>query len=203
MDMQKVFSKNVINTLTIVIITVMVAAAILGWYMGWFSDLNAMREFVWKAGPLGPGVFVIIQIMQVVLPFIPGGVTLMTGVLVFGPLWGFVLNYVGVCIGSGINFYLARQYGKRLVTQLVDEQTYNKYIGKIENSKGFERFFALSILLPFFPDDTLCLLAGLTNMTPKKFSAIIFLTKPPSIAVYSLVLFSAGNMLSKMIGSML
>ena len=126
-----------------------------------------------------------------------------TGVLVFGPLWGFVLNYVGVCIGSGINFYLARQYGKRLVTQLVDEQTYNKYIGKIENSKGFERFFALSILLPFFPDDTLCLLAGLTNMTPKKFSAIIFLTKPPSIAVYSLVLFSAGNMLSKMIGSML
>lgn len=192
--MQKAFSKNVISAIAIGIMVGMLLFAFFGWYMGWFRDLDSMRAFVGKAGFLGPVVFLVLQILQVVLPFIPGGVTLMTGVAAFGPVWGFVLNYIGVLAGSMINFVLAKKYGKPIVTSLVDESTYNKYIGKLSNSKGFERFFAIAILLPFFPDDTLCLLAGLTKMTPKKFLAIIAIAKPPTIAVYSFVMLSAGHM---------
>ena len=158
--------------------------------------LESMRTFVAAAGPLGPVVFLLLQIAQVVLPFIPGGVTLTTGVLAFGPWFGFLLNYAGVVAGSIINFYMARRYGHRLVLHLVDEKTWQKYIGRLDNSRGFTRFFALAILLPFFPDDTLCLLAGLTNMRADVFTVILLVGKPLTIAVYSAIYLYAGSLLA-------
>ena len=193
--MQKSAVKNLLNGLAIGITAAIVIFGVYGWCVGWFKDIDRMRTFVGRAGVFGPMAFITIQILQVVLPVIPGGMTLITGVVIFGPVWGFVLNYAGVAIGSAINFVLAKKYGKKLVTHLVEEETYNKYIGKIENSKKFERFFALAILLPFFPDDTLCLIAGLTNMSYQKFAAIILLGKPLTIVAYSIAFVSAGQFL--------
>ena len=50
-------------------------------------------------------------------------------------------------------------------------------------------------MLPFFPDDTLCLIAGLTNMSYQKFAAIILLGKPLTIVAYSIAFVSAGQFL--------
>ena len=193
--MQKSAVKNLLNGLAIGITAAIVIFGVYGWCVGWFKDIDSMRTFVGRAGVFGPMAFITIQILQVVLPFIPGGMTLIAGVVIFGPVWGFVLNCAGVAIGSAINFVLAKKYGKKLVTHLVEEETYNKYIGKIENSKKFECFFALAILLPFFPDDTLCLIAGLTNMSYQKFAAIILLGKPLTIVAYSIAFVSAGQFL--------
>lgn len=192
--MQKTVS--LLNAVAIILTAALAAFGFFGWYMGWFRDLESMRTFVAAAGPLGPVVFLLLQIAQVVLPFIPGGVTLTTGVLAFGPWFGFLLNYAGVVAGSIINFYIARRYGHRLVLHLVDEKTWQKYIGRLDNSRGFTRFFALAILLPFFPDDTLCLLAGLTNMRADVFTVILLAGKPLTIAVYSAIYLYAGSLLA-------
>ena len=47
---------------------------------------------------------------------------------------------------------------------------------------GLTPLLHLAIFFPVAPDDFLCYLAGLTRMSLKKFSAIIFLGKPASIA---------------------
>jgi len=49
----------------------------------------------------------------------------------------------------------------------------------------------LAIFFPVAPDDFLCWLAGTTKMTLGRFSAIILLGKPASIALYSLGLSTA------------
>ncbi len=188
--------KHFIKGAAIIITAALVIFAVYGWAVGWFRDLESMRAFVSQAGAFGPAAFIAIQILQVVLPFIPGGVTLATGVAAFGPYWGFLLNYIGVAIGSGINFGLVRRFGKPALLHLVDEAAYHKYIGRIEHSKGFRRFFAIAILLPFFPDDTLCLIAGMTDMSWKEFWLIILIGKIPTIAVYSVVLLTAGHVFS-------
>lgn len=54
-----------------------------------------------------------------------------------------------------------------------------------ENQRKFQRLFAAAILLPFFPDDALCLVAGLTRMRWSGF-LLILLLKLPSVACYSL-----------------
>ena len=89
-------------------------------------------------------------------------------------------------------------YNEKLSTllHLVDEKTWQKYIGRLDNSRGFTRFFALAILLPFFPDDTLCLLAGLTNMRADVFTVILLAGKPLTIAVYSAIYLYAGSLLA-------
>ena len=141
-------------------------------------------------------IFILIQILQVVVPIIPGGVSLAAGVLIFGPVQGFFYNYIGIVLGSIIVFLLGRQYGKPLILSLVSEKNYNKYIGWLDDQNRFDKLFAWAIFLPIAPDDTLCLMAGLTKISLKKFIWILLLAKPASILAYSMLLVYGGNFIS-------
>lgn len=151
-----------------------------------FSSTDSLQSYLAGYGSLAPLIFIFIQIVQVVIPIIPGGLTCVAGVICFGPLYGFIYNYVSICIGSCINFLLIRKFGKPLLLQLSSQKAYDKYIGWLDKGKRFDKLFALAIFLPVAPDDFLCMLAGLTKMTFKKFTAIIALCKPCSILVYSI-----------------
>lgn len=157
------------------------------------ADVSARR---WALGPAG---FVGIQVVQVVFPIIPGGLTCIAGVLLFGPVWGFVYNYVGICIGSCINFSLAKQYGRPFVERSVSEKVWGKYIKWLDSPK-FDLYFALAIFFPVAPDDFLCLLAGLTPMKFRRFVAIILLGKPLALLAYSWGLATALSWLAQFLG---
>ena len=144
-----------------------------------------MEQFLKPFGIWGPLIFILIQVVQVVVPIIPGGVSCLGGVLLFGPLWGFVYNYVGICIGSACAFQISRRLGMQAVEKAADGQKYGKYLKWMENGT-FDKWFALAIFFPAAPDDLLCFLAGVTSMSFKKFMIIILLGKPLSIAAYSL-----------------
>ncbi|EOS8032382.1 TVP38/TMEM64 family protein, partial [Enterococcus hirae] len=168
--------------------------------LGVFKDLNSLRGLVGDSIILGPIIFILIQILQVVIPIIPGGISTAAGVLIFGPYAGFIYNYVGICIGSIIIFLLGRRYGKPFILSMVSDKTYNKYVGWLDNQNRFEKLFALAIFLPVAPDDALCLMAGLTNISVKKYTWIILLAKPLSIFLYSMALIYGGHFLSGLLG---
>ncbi|MFD1899890.1 TVP38/TMEM64 family protein [Enterococcus termitis] len=193
-------SRKIINCISIVGIIATIAVTIYFMRLGVFKDVNALRGLVGDSVILGPIIFMLIQIIQVVIPIIPGGISCAAGVLIFGPLAGFIYNYVGIAIGSVIIFLLGRQYGKPFILSLVSDKTYNKYIGWLDNEKRFERLFALAIFLPIAPDDALCLMAGLTKMSLRKFTLIIILAKPVSIFLYSLALIYGGTFLNGLLG---
>ncbi|MBO0472594.1 hypothetical protein IGL98_001661 [Enterococcus sp. DIV0840] len=193
-------SRKIINIISIVGIIATIAVTIYFVRLGVFKDINALRGLVGDSVILGPILFMLIQIIQVVIPIIPGGISCAAGVLIFGPFAGFIYNYVGIAIGSVIIFLLGRQYGKPFILSLVSDKTYNKYIGWLDNEKRFERLFALAIFLPIAPDDALCLMAGLTKMSLKKFTLIIILAKPVSIFLYSLALIYGGTFLNGLLG---
>jgi len=154
---------------------------------GVFESPEAIREFVQAGGIFAPLLFVAIQVIQVVLPIIPGGVTQLAGVIIFGAFWGFIYNYVGIVIGSMIAFQMVRKLGRPFL-QSVFNKHYDKYIGWLDKGKKFDRMFAIAILLPIAPDDFLCMLAGLTKMSFKKLTVILVLCKPPTIIAYSILL---------------
>lgn len=193
-------SRKIINCISIVGIIATIAVTIYFMRLGVFKDVNALRGLVGDSVILGPLVFILVQIVQVVIPIIPGGISCAAGVLIFGPFAGFIYNYVGIAIGSILIFLLGRQYGKPFILSLVSDKTYNKYIGWLDNEKRFERLFALAIFFPVAPDDALCLMAGLTKMSVKKFTLIILLAKPASIFLYSLALIYGGTFLNGLLG---
>ena len=189
-------SRRIINTISIIGLGLSIALTIYFINLGVFKDINALRGLVGNSVILGPIVFILLQILQVVIPIIPGGVSSAAGVLIFGPYLGFVYNYVGISIGSVIIFLLGRRYGKPFILSMISDKTYDKYIGWLDNQSRFEKLFALAIFLPVAPDDALCLMAGLTNMTVKKFTLIILLAKPASIFLYSMALIYGGTFLT-------
>ena len=193
-------SRKLINFISIIGLGLSIALTIYFINLGVFKDLNALRGLVGDSIILGPVIFIFIQILQVVIPIIPGGISTAAGVLIFGPYAGFIYNYVGICIGSIIIFLLGRRYGKPFILSMISDKTYNKYIGWLDNQNRFEKLFALAIFLPVAPDDALCLMAGLTNISMKRYTLIILIAKPRSIFLYSMALIYGGQYLSGLLG---
>ena len=152
---------------------------------GLFASEEAMAQFLSGFGIWGPLAFVGLQVVQVVIPIMPGGISCLAGVLLFGPVWGFVYNYVGICIGSALAFQIARKFGMPAVARAAGSQKLGRYLKWVDNGV-FDRLFAAAIFFPAAPDDLLCFLAGVTRMRFRKFLLIILLGKPFSIALYSL-----------------
>ncbi|EMF0160209.1 TVP38/TMEM64 family protein [Enterococcus hirae] len=198
--MNIVASRKLINFISIIGLVISIGLTIYFINLGVFKDLNSLRGLVGDSIILGPIIFILIQILQVVIPIIPGGISTAAGVLIFGPYAGFIYNYVGICIGSIIIFLLGRRYGKPFILSMVSDKTYNKYVGWLDNQNRFEKLFALAIFLPVAPDDALCLMAGLTNISVKKYTWIILLAKPLSIFLYSMALIYGGHFLSGLLG---
>lgn len=190
-------AKRIIYGVTVVGIVMIVAFSIYGFASGIFLSQKALEDFIRQAGLIAPLAFIFIQIVQVVFPIIPGGASCLVGVLLFGPWWGFLYNYIGICAGSIINFFLGRFYGKPFIQSVTKPETYDKYIGKIDKGRRFEIFFFASILLPGFPDDLICMLAGLTKMTVRKYLFLLLVGKPLSIALYSVAWATAADALLK------
>lgn len=164
-----------------------------------FTSEQQLQSLIEQAGIFAPIVFIIIQVVQVVFPVFPGGVSCVIGVAVFGPLYGFIYNYIGVLIGSSINFLLAKRYGKSFILKIISEETYNKYEHWLYQGKKVEWMFGMAILFPCAPDDIICLLAGLTPMSFNKFLAIMVFGKPASLLGYSIGLPVVMNFISSLI----
>ncbi|MFQ9345874.1 MAG: TVP38/TMEM64 family protein [Coprococcus sp.] len=140
-------------------------------------------------------VFILIQVVQVIIPILPGGVSCLGGVIFFGPWLGFLYNYIGICIGSIAVFGISKTIGRPVLYKMFSEKMIEKYDGWTQKDGKFLKLFALAIFFPVAPDDFLCYLAGTTKMTWKQFTAVIVLGKPFSIALYSLGLTTAFKML--------
>ena len=98
---------------------------------------------------------------------------------------GFIYNYVGLILGSVIVFYLSRKYGLNLIYKLFDEEVIDKYLGYIKTNR-FNMIFFLGILIPGFPDDLLCYIAGVSNIKFRNFLFILLIGKPLSLLMYSI-----------------
>lgn len=189
-------SRRLLNAISFAGLAFSVGLAIYFYHLGVFKDMSSLQSLVGQSVVVGPLLFILIQMIQVIIPILPGGISLAAGVLIFGPFWGFVYNYVGICAGSIVLFLLGRHYGRPLISHLVSDKVYQKYSHWLENDQRFEKLFALAIFLPVAPDDALCLMASVTNMSLKKYTAIILLAKPASIFLYSLALLHGGSWLA-------
>ncbi|MGT2934917.1 TVP38/TMEM64 family protein [Streptococcus castoreus] len=152
-----------------------------------FTVGGIFQSYLIKLGILAPCLFILIQMIQVVYPVIPGGLTCVLGHVVFGPFMGLVYNTIGIFIGSLLSFLLARKYGEQFAKAFVSSKTYDKYIPYLNKGNYFERFLAIAFILPGFPDDFLCMVAGLGKMSLRKFIIIFLLTKPITLYIYTIL----------------
>lgn len=172
-----------------------IGVAVWGLQQGVFSSQQALERIVSQHSALSAVLFILLQIVQVVIPILPGGISCLAGVIIFGALKGFLYNYIGICMGSMLAFAISKNCGHPLLCKLFSQKQLDRYDGWATDRSRFERLFALAIFFPVAPDDFLCYLAGTTTMSWKKFTIIILLGKPFAIALYSLLLNTAWKQL--------
>lgn len=153
-------------------------------HMDILNDPDALTRALKGHLIIGSIGFLLLQIIQVVIPIIPGGVTTVVGFMAFGPILGFILNYVGIVIGSIILFLLTRRYGKPFILLFVDEKSFKHYEQKLASST-YETVFVLNMASPISPADILVMVTGLSRMSFKRFLYIILICKPISIVAFS------------------
>lgn len=152
---------------------------------GVLESSAALQAFINSLGAWGPAVFLLVSTAAVVFPVVPGGLLVIAGPVLFGPVEGTLLNYIAVCAGSLLNFTIARHVGMDLIERVFSPRAVEKALGWTR-SRHFTRGFALAIALPVAPDDLLCYLAGTTRMRWRTYVAIILLCKPWALIAYGL-----------------
>lgn len=177
--------KKIMTIITIIVTILLVTFIIYALKMNLLNDSDLLLERIKSYGLIAPLIFLLIQIVQVVFPVIPGGASCLVGVLAFGPIEGFIYNYVGLTLGSIVSFFLSRNFGLPLINKLFKKETVDKYLGYVRTKK-FEKIFFFGIFLPGAPDDLLCYIAGISGLTFFRFLFIILIGKPFTLIFYSL-----------------
>ena len=177
--------KYIIKIISLIITLILLGLCISVLKDLFFSNGIDIIKFIKKCGTFASMVFVILQIIQVIFPIIPGGISCLVGVILFGPIKGFLYNYIGLSIGSIMVFSLSKKYGISLIKKIFSEKILKKY-EKYLNNDNYYKWFLWGMLLPGAPDDLMCYLCGLTNITYKKFVSTILTCKPVTLIIYSI-----------------
>ncbi len=173
-------------TLLNIVAALVLVSYIALYYSGVLEKINnveELRKFVKESGQWGILVLFGLTLLQVVVLPIPAAVTILIGVLMYGSTVSFIVSTLGTIAGSIICFLLGKFFGYRVVAWIISDEKAKKYADFI-NEKGKIPFIVM-LLFPFFPDDILCMTAGLTKMTFKFFIITVVLTRPVMIAFVS------------------
>ncbi len=147
----------------------------------YINDAEAMQELINSSGIWSYVVYTVVQFLQVTFIPIPAIVTTLAGTVIFGPGMATLLSLIGILTGSLVAFIIGDKLGERVVKWIAGEKALKKY-GNLLYDKGKYIFF-LMLLFPVFPDDILCLIAGMTTMSYRFFITTVLLTRPIGIAM--------------------
>lgn len=153
---------------------------------------DQIQELVNKTGVFGPLVFIVISFLQVTIIPIPSTITIVAGSYLFGFWEGFIYSFIGIMLGSAFAFFLGRVIGRKFIDWIVgDSKVVEKYLNRLRGKEIVLLFFMF--LLPFFPDDALCAIAGILPISYAGFFIMQLITR--LIGISGNLLFLSGEVI--------
>ena len=137
-------------------------------------------------------IFLLIQILQVVISFIPGEPVEVIGGVIYGAFGGLLTCMLGCLIGSMIVYFLSLKIGKSFIKLFVKEKDFNE-VKFLKNEKRVEELVFIFYFIPGTPKDIITYLAPYTKIKPLKFFLISTFARIPSIITSTW----AGSSISK------
>ena len=170
--------------LTIILMTAALAVLYVMQITGLWDKIDSvedLRNYVSGFGGYAVFIFIAIQFLQVVVLPIPGFITVSVGVLLFGAFRGSVYSVIGIVSASIVAFFIGRVFGYKVAGWLVGKENLDK---GLELVKGKDKvILTFMFLFPFFPDDVLCFVAGLSSMSVPYYIVMITITRIINIVV--------------------
>ena len=135
-----------------------------------FSKDAAERvvEYLRSNSHIAALLIIAIQVIQVVICFLPGQPIQFASSYMFGVVKGFVFSIIGAVTGTVISFYLARFLGKDAMQLFFGEEKVLEYKRKLDSGRGLLLAF-LIYLIPGIPKDLASYVAGISDMRFRPF----------------------------------
>lgn len=174
-----------IHYIPIIGLALLVIIAVYARSQGIFDSVDTLRQFIKHFGDAAVLIFVLIQVITPIIPILPGGIAVVVGMLMFGNFPGMLYSYLGLVAGEILLFLLVQRYGKSFARFILSEKNYEKFEAMLaRHTNGIRNLLVASFILPFLPDDIVCLVAGMSKMSLRQYTLIVLLLKPWSIATY-------------------
>ena len=147
---------------------------------------TALKEWVEQMGILGFLALLGLQMLQIVIAFIPGEpVELLAGVL-YGTWGGLGVCLLGCVMASALIFSLSKRFGRRFLYRIFGEE---KVCGWkwLTDSTRVEMVVFILFFIPGTPKDMLTYIVGITGMRVPRFLLISTFARIPSIVSSTLM----------------
>ncbi len=172
-------------------LAVIAIAVVVGLVLYWrpllslVSQQERLRLWVAGFGWAAPLVLILVQAAQVVVAPVPGQVVGLVSGYLFGTLWGTVYSMVGILLGVWAAIGLTRKLGRPFIERFVPAEHLQRFDDLLE--KGGPTAVFLLFLLPLVPDDSICILAGLTPIPLSLLMILAAIGRFPSILASSFI----------------
>lgn len=172
--------KSLLKLLAILIIAASAVTAIFHFHITSIKP-GDIKTLIGGHGVMAPVIFVVLCSLRPLVLF-PVSIFFVAGGLLFGPLYGWMYNFIGACLSATLAFYLSRGLGRDFAVRLLGDRA-QKIEAAIEK-EGFLILFYSRFIIPF---DPLSYAAGLSNVSFKTFAAATVVSIIPSSLAYSLI----------------
>ncbi len=138
------------------------------------ADINKLRELIINSQQYGILTFLLIEILMFVLfCFVPvlNSALVVLGCILFGAKTAFLISWSASIISSIILFFLGDKCGEKIACKLIGKDELEHAQDMIDSKSKL--LLPIVFLIPIFPDDAMCIVAGMTKM---KFSFFIIVT---------------------------
>lgn len=144
------------------------------------EGLNNLKQTIDSLGIGGWFVMLGIQVLQIIVAFLPGEpIEIVMGIF-YGSIGGMFTCLLGIFIGSILVYLLTKLIGVPFVKLFVDLDDLKKY-KFLNNSKRLDLIVFILFFIPGTPKDALTYLAPFLPIKAKKFFVIATLARIPSI----------------------
>jgi uncharacterized membrane protein YdjX (TVP38/TMEM64 family) len=156
---------KILTALVLITLSILYRESIVDFF-NFITDQQAVSSYLQSFGALGPVVLFCLLVAQVFVAVIPGHALMVTAGYVYGST-GLMVVIASTILGSQIAFTIARRYGRDLIYKLASPAVINKW-DKTARHQGII-FYFFSFVLPIFPSDLMCYVAGLATISPRRF----------------------------------
>ena len=179
------------------LVTAATVTALLCWeylpgLLTWLADARAVRAFVSDHAFVSRLAMLGINIVQVLLAFLPGEPVELASGYAFGFWEGTALCLVASGLATSAIYWATRRWGWKLVGLFFDRSLFDRF-SWLKSAKRLELIMLIVFLIPGTPKDFLTYFAGLTNMRFLPVVLIATFGRIPSIVTSTIAASAVGS----------
>ncbi len=158
----------------------------------WLADARAVRAFVSDHAFVSRLAMLGINIVQVLLAFLPGEPVELASGYAFGFWEGTALCLVASGLATSMIYWATRRWGWKLVGLFFNRSLFDRF-SWLKSAKRLELIMFIVFLIPGTPKDFLTYFAGLTNMRFLPVVLIATFGRIPSIVTSTIAASAVGS----------